>query len=105
VSEVSEATFYRVLLYAGHPNISTDRGKYSATDCSSEKEATMTSRIMSPIEETNIVPWNFSEIDLVAAYRTLLQLFLLLPFGDRFEIFFFFFFYYFDCFNNFLQYL
>lgn len=50
VSEVSEATFCRVLLYAGHPDISTDRDKYSMTGRTSKKVATM-----SPIEEKNIV--------------------------------------------------
>lgn len=41
MSEVSGATFCRVLLYARHPDISADRGKYSTTGCASEKEASM----------------------------------------------------------------
>lgn len=42
MSEVAEATFYRVLLYVGHPDISTDRDKYSmaATTTSTTEKAT-----------------------------------------------------------------
>lgn len=54
MSEVSEATFCRVLLYAGHPDISTDRDKYSMTGRTPEKGVT-TSHTMLPIEEKDIV--------------------------------------------------
>lgn len=38
MSEVSEATFCRVLLYVGHPDISTDRDKYSGTIAAIQKK-------------------------------------------------------------------
>lgn len=70
VSEVSGATFCRVLLYAGHPDISTDRDKYLMTGRTPEKGAT-TPHTMSPIEEKDIVSkirgarylWNFSGVE------------------------------------------
>lgn len=55
VSEVSEATFCRVLLYTGHPDISTDRDKYLNDGPHARKRSYYPPHTVSPIEEKNTV--------------------------------------------------